>query len=220
MGPGPWGCAVIDGATLGVFVAAVLLLLLSPGPNMAFVIAHGVALGWRGGLAAAAGIALADVVLTLVTAAGLTAAVVAWPPTLELLRYGGALYLLRLAWLAATQRRAAVPQAAAPGSLRQIGLQAALNSLLNPKALLFFMVFLPSFTQPGQGALALQLQLLVLGSVLTAVAAVFHALLGVLSDRARHWATGGRARSAWASRALAAVFTALALRLLWADLRA
>ncbi|WP_323166378.1 LysE family transporter, partial [Pseudomonas bubulae] len=47
---------MIDFATLAVFSGAVLLLLLSPGPNMAFVISHGISHGWRGGLAASLGI--------------------------------------------------------------------------------------------------------------------------------------------------------------------
>ena len=55
---------MIDLATLAVFSGSVLLLLLSPGPNMAFVISHGVSYGWRGGVAAGLGIGVADLLLT------------------------------------------------------------------------------------------------------------------------------------------------------------
>ena len=66
---------MISASTLLLFLAACLALLLSPGPNMAFVVSHGVAQGPRAGFAAALGIGLADLVYTALTAAGLTAAV-------------------------------------------------------------------------------------------------------------------------------------------------
>src|SRR5438445_466619 len=84
-------------STLSVFLVAVLLLFLSPGPNMAFVLSHGIAYGPRGGFAAALGISAADLVLTVLTAMGVTAIVAAWPPAFDILRYIGALYLV---WLA------------------------------------------------------------------------------------------------------------------------
>ena len=69
------GPSMIDLATLAVFSGAVVLLLLSPGPNMAFVISHGMTHGWRGGAASALGIGVADLLLTALTAMGVTALV-------------------------------------------------------------------------------------------------------------------------------------------------
>ena len=56
---------MIDGGTLSLFLLAVLALFLSPGPNMAFVLSHGIAMGPRAGFAAGLGIAGADLVHTL-----------------------------------------------------------------------------------------------------------------------------------------------------------
>src|SRR6478672_12674135 len=91
---------MIDPGTLSLFLLAVLALFLSPGPNMAFVLSHGVAHGPRGGIAAALGIGAADLVHTLCAATGVTALVAAWPPAFDVLRYVGAAYLLWLAWQA------------------------------------------------------------------------------------------------------------------------
>lgn len=91
---------MIDPATLLIFVGAVMLLLLSPGPNMAFVISHGASYGWRGGVASGLGIGLADLILTALTAMGVTALVASWPPAFDLIRYSGGLYLLWLAFKA------------------------------------------------------------------------------------------------------------------------
>ena len=68
---------MIDVATIGIFLSADLAVFLSPRPNMAFVLPHGVAYGPLGGLADACGISAADLVLTLSTASGVTAIVAA-----------------------------------------------------------------------------------------------------------------------------------------------
>jgi threonine/homoserine/homoserine lactone efflux protein len=202
---------MIELSTLSIFTAAVMLLLLSPGPNMAFVLAHGVTHGLRGGAAAALGIGAADLILTALTATGVTAAVNAWPPSFDLIRYAGASYLLWMAFKAL--RRPGDPGAAvAPQrSLRSVAVRAMLNSLLNPKALLFFVVFLPQFVDPRKGAVATQL--IVLGCVLTAISTVFHALLGTAGGTARRLMSRHAYAAALQSRGLAAVLVLLAIRL-------
>ena len=122
---------MIDFATLAVFSGAVLLLLLSPGPNMAFVISHGISHGWRGGLAASLGIGVADIVLTVLTATGVTAVVAGWPPSFDLIRYAGVGYLLWLAFKTVQKRPGNAVAAVEPVALKRVFLHAMLNSLLN-----------------------------------------------------------------------------------------
>ncbi|WP_439672027.1 Threonine/homoserine/homoserine lactone efflux protein [Cupriavidus necator] len=197
--------------TLSVFAAAVMLLLLSPGPNMAFVMAHGITYGLRGGIATALGIAVADLILTVLTATGITALVMAWAPAFDLIRYAGAAYLLWMAVKALRQPLALKEAVVTQASLRSVFVRAMLNSLLNPKALLFFMVFLPQFVDPGKGGVARQL--LVLGLVLTVIATVFHALLGAAGGTVRRFLSRHPKAATLQSRGLAAVLVLLALRL-------
>jgi threonine/homoserine/homoserine lactone efflux protein len=203
---------MIDLSTLALFVAAVLTLFVSPGPNMAFVLSQGAAFGMRGGFAAALGIAAADVVLTILTATGVTAIVAAWPPSFDVLRYLGAAYLL---WLAAKALRRPHDMVVAKGSqmsIRKVFGAALVNCLLNPKALLFFMVFLPQFVDAQRGSIPLQIVLL--GLVLSALGLVFHTLLGLFSGRVNQLLKGD-SRAALAQRwVLGGVLAALALRLL------
>ena len=206
---------MIDLGTLVLFMLAVLALFLSPGPNMAFVLSHGVAHGARGGFGAALGIALADGVHTLCAATGVTALVTAWPPSFDLLRYAGVLYLLWLAWQAwqaGGLKTNAAPQAA---GLARIVRGALLNNLVNPKALLFFMVFLPQFVDAGRGSVPLQL--VQLGVMLSLAGLIFNTLLGACSGQVGRWLQG-RPGAARAQRGLlAAVMLGLALRLLLLD---
>jgi threonine/homoserine/homoserine lactone efflux protein len=154
------GLSMIDLATLAVFSGAVLLLLLSPGPNMAFVISHGVTHGWRGGVASALGISAADVLLTALTATGVTALVASWPPSFDLIRYAGVVYLLWLVFKTLQKKPGMDATGVNRVPLGRVFLQAMLSSLLNPKALLFFVVFLPQFVRPQAGSIAVQLLLL------------------------------------------------------------
>lgn len=76
-----------DLQTLFLYSAAVMLLLVTPGPNMAFVMSHGFSYGWRGGLAVALDISAADIILTILTATGVTGLAAAWPPSFDIIRY-------------------------------------------------------------------------------------------------------------------------------------
>lgn len=201
-----------DLSTLSIFLGAVLLLLLSPGPNMAFVISHGAAYGWRGGVASGLWIGAADIGLTLLTATGVTAVVASWPPAFDLLRYAGVAYLLWLAWKALAGNGALNLVDAVRVPLSTVFVRALCNSLLNPKALLFFMVFLPQFVRPDHGSIALQL--VVLGLLLTLVSGIFHTSLGIFGALLARSFSGTTARFArLQSWLLAAVLLALALRL-------
>lgn len=182
---------------------------------MAFVMTCGMQYGTRGGIAAAAGIAVADIVLTILTASGITAIITAWPPSFDLIRYAGAVYLLWLAWKALRTTGSSGKSADSKQpliSLTTVFAQATLNSLLNPKALLFFMVFLPQFVDMHAGA-AWQ-QLLILGLTLTFISTLFHALLGSFGHAIRHLLGQYAHAARLQARLLATVLLMLALRLI------
>lgn len=206
---------MIDGHTLLLFLLAVLALFLSPGPNMAFVLSHGVALGPRAGFAAGLGIAAADLVHTLCAATGITALVAAWPPSFDLLRYAGALYLLWLAWQALRSGDARLQARADAADFARVVRMAWLNNLVNPKALLFFMVFLPQFVAPSRGSVPLQLMLL--GIALSLAGLVFNTVLGACSGQIGRWLQRRRGAAGFQRGLLATVMVGLAVRLILID---
>ena len=172
----------VDLTTYLLFSGAVVMLLLSPGPNMAFVMSHGIAFGPRGGLAAAAGIGFADLVMTLLTVTGVTAVVAAWPASFDVLRYAGTAYFLHLAIQAIRARSidsASAVTEALEKSVRGVFVKALAGSLINPKPMLFFVIFLPQFVDPKRASV--DLQLAIFGFTLALSAFVFHALLGLFS---------------------------------------
>lgn len=203
---------MISVSTLAMFSVACLALVLSPGPNMAFVVSHGATQGPRAGLAAALGLGMANLVYTTLTVSGLAAVIHAWPPAFDLIRYTGVAYLSWLACKALRQDGRLRRYQAARRSWLAISARAALNSLLNPKPMLFYMVFLPQFVEPARGHAALQI--LALGGLLTTISLIVNGLLGTLSGSVqRLFPEGPNTAGKVGSRVLAAVFALLALRL-------
>jgi threonine/homoserine/homoserine lactone efflux protein len=206
---------MVDTQTLLLFSIAVLALLFSPGPNMAFLLSHGISHGVRGGVAVAFGIFFADLILTAITAAGVTAAIAAWPASFDLIRYCGIVYLLWLAIQSIRQGGVAKVEEKDKTALWRVVRLAMLNSLLNPKALLFFIVFLPQFVQPTHGNVSAQL--FQLGIVLSFIALAFHCILGLLSGRVAKAISGNADLSKGFAWLHSLVFVGLAIRLMFLE---
>jgi len=195
------------------FALAVLALMVTPGPNMMFVLTNGAAHGWRGGLAAALGIGAVDLVFTLLCATGLASLLVAYPAAFDAIRWAGAVYLLYLAYgcvrtALRAEDGAVVSNRREQGSVFLRGLG---SNIANPKAILFFLVFIPQFIDPGHGAVFAQFVLL--GVSLTVIGVLFHGALGAMSAAVANLISGEpklRRRLYWVQ---AAVFALVAVRL-------
>jgi len=130
----------------GTFVVTILVFLLIPGPgNLALVLSTSKG-GVRGGLAATAGVMLGDQVLMWLAVAGVAALLAAYPAAFQVVQWVGAGYL---AWLGGSMLTSK-PGAPLPIDIRprQYLRQAMLITLLNPKAILFYMAFFPLFVDP------------------------------------------------------------------------
>ena len=135
-------------ADYGAFVAAIIIFLAIPGPgNLALITSTGKG-GIRGGLAATLGIIAGDQVLMWAAVAGVAALLAAYPAAFHLVQWLGAAYL---AWIGLRMLLAK------PGAKPILDIrphhyfrQAALITLLNPKAIVFYMAFFPLFVDPGR----------------------------------------------------------------------
>lgn len=128
-----------------LFVAAVVVLCGTPGPNMLHVLTRSVALGWRGTLPAMAGCLTALVAVLAASAAGLAAVLTAVPGLFDILRYAGAAYLAWLGFRAWTTRSTPVDVASAELPRAHLFRGGFLVGISNPKLLLFATAFLPQF---------------------------------------------------------------------------
>lgn len=159
------------------YLAAVLLIELTPGPNMAYLAALTLAHGRRAGLAAVAGVALGLALIGLAAAMGFAALVAASPVLWNALRWAGTAYLFYLAWETWRDEKETSPAGmqGTPLEQRRHFLRGLMTNLLNPKAALFYVAILPRFL-PQSGA-ALHDGLLLTGISLAVATAVHLAIV-------------------------------------------
>jgi threonine/homoserine/homoserine lactone efflux protein len=200
--------------TIPLFLGAALILLIVPGPNMAYVLASGAAQGWRGGLAAALGIGAVDLLFTLATALGAAAVITTYPAAFTMLRWSGAAYLLWLAWTSVRTARAPAAERPAAGDIGKVFLRGVLANIANPKAILFYLVFIPQFVDPARGAVLAQF--VCFGAGLALVGTLFHAALGAIAAAGRAVVLSGPNGNRGLHWLQAAIFVAIAGRLVFA----
>jgi len=135
-------------ADYGAFVAAIVLFLAIPGPgNLALITSTGKG-GIRGGLAATFGVIAGDQVLMWAAVAGVAALLAASPALFGAVQWIGAAYLAWLGWKMLTAKPGDAPVLNIRP--RQYFQQAAAITLLNPKAIVFYMAFFPLFVDPAR----------------------------------------------------------------------
>ena len=143
---------------LSLFILAAVLVALTPGPDILTVVARGISQGRKAALTAAAGFALGCLNHTLILVLGISALLRASPLAFSLIKYLGAAYL---AWVGLQMirgcKRALALEAAVENDCKKIFWQSVLANLLNPKVALFFLAFLPQFTDPARGHESAQL---------------------------------------------------------------
>ena len=147
-----------DNTTLGVFVAASLILLLTPGPAVLYIIARSIDQGRLAGVVSSLGLSVGAMVHVLAAGLGVSAILASSTLAFNVLRYAGAAYLIYLGikTLSAPDESMLRAHVARRG-LRGAFAQGIWVNLLNPKAALFSVAFLPQFIDVERGSPLFQL---------------------------------------------------------------
>jgi threonine/homoserine/homoserine lactone efflux protein len=163
--------------TLLIFAALSLGLAVTPGPNMLYLVSRALAQGTGAGMISLIGCQAGSLAIMLCAAAGITAALLAIPYAWDVLRLGGAAYLLFLAWQCVKpggQPLFAARKLPQEPAARLFGVGFA-TAALNPKVALFYMAVLPPFLDPERGSLLVQA--VILGLTQIVVCTLWDALL-------------------------------------------
>jgi threonine/homoserine/homoserine lactone efflux protein len=181
---------MVDGSSLLAFTVASFLLIVVPGPSVLFVISRGVALGRRAAVLTVVGNSLGVFVQALLVAIGIGSLVQRSVVVYEVLRLGGAAYIVFLGVQAIRHRRqlSTVLDATAARRSRHVLREGFVVGLTNPKVIVFFTAVLPQFVDPAGAPVPLQMA--VLGFVFMLVAMVSDSAWGVLAGSARVWLAG------------------------------
>ncbi|MEV9066590.1 LysE family translocator [Klebsiella quasipneumoniae] len=201
--------------TFITFLLALTLLEISPGPDMMLTIARGVGQGRRIALLTVLGnVFVAGFVQVSFLVMGLVTVVHAWPVALDLLRWVGAAYLMWLGikMIATSGTDTRLRKTAKISDWNAIK-EGALNSLTNPKSLLFMFAFLPQFVDPAAGPV--WLQLLVLGSIQKLAGIVSLGSVAMASGTFGNWLGKHLCVIKWQERFTGVVMISLGIRMLF-----
>src|ERR1044072_6905715 len=172
-------CPMPHIATLLGFALVSLGIVLTPGPNMIYLISRSITQGPAAGIDSLGGIALGFVFYMLCAAFGITALLFAVPYAYDALRFAGAAYLLWLAW------QAVKPNGRSPFQVRKLKVDGPrklfamgfVTNLLNPKIAMLYLALLPQFIDPAQASVLTQS--LVLGAIQIAISVSVNAMIAL-----------------------------------------
>ena len=179
-------------STLAIFIGASLVLLLTPGPAVVYIVARGVSQGWRAGVTSALAVGGGNFVHALAATAGLSALLVASAEAFTIVKWAGAAYLV---WIGVRTLLGSDTKSEAPAPpiqpLSRIARQGFVVAVLNPKTAIFFLAFVPQFVNPSHGPVAWQF--LILGTLFAILGIVTDSAYGVLAGALQGLVTQRRA---------------------------
>ena len=166
-------------ATLLGFALVSLGMVLTPGPNMVYLISRSITQGPTAGIVSLGGVALGFVFYMLCAAFGITALLFAVPYAYDALRFAGAAYLLWLAW------QAVKPNGRSPFQVRKLQVDGPrklfamgfVTNLLNPKIAMLYLALLPQFIDPTVGSVLTQS--LALGAIQIVISVSVNAVIAL-----------------------------------------
>lgn len=198
-----------------LFVGAVTLLNLTPGPDMAYVTGQSMAHGRRAGMLSALGVSCGGCVHTIACAFGLSALIAASSGAFNVIKWVGAIYLMYLgvrtlmsAGAVATAESVDAPPRLPLGALL---LRGFLTNVTNPKVLLFYIAFLPQFVSSTSSHKTAAL--LVLGAVLVVLGLLTDCFLACCAAIVARSMKKRTRMSRWLDRIVGATFVGLGVRL-------
>jgi threonine/homoserine/homoserine lactone efflux protein len=210
---------LVDSATLLLYVPIVTAMALTPGSDTLFILSRSLASGPAAGFVTGLGLCAGLYLFASAAGLGLAGIFDYSPLAYDIVRGGGVLYLLYLAWQSFKASGTPVPTEAtpAPHSLARFFWQGLLNDLANPKAAMFFVALFPQFLVPDRGNMLGQA--LVLITIANAIEIVVVALIAVSAGRLGRFLARNPLVARIQHLLVGCVFIGLAARIAFADRR-
>lgn len=199
--------------TIWLFIAASTALILTPGPDVIYVLTRGAAGGSKIGAASAVGVTGGILVHTIAASLGLTVLLQASPIAFWTMKTAGGLYLVFLGVQMIRHRREfELKRSDATCSASRSIVQGFLSNVFNPKVALFFVSFLPQFVDPS--VMNPRLYLLLLGLIFAAMTLGFLLVVGACAGGITNWLSRRKRAGEHMATASGAVLAVLGIRLL------
>jgi threonine/homoserine/homoserine lactone efflux protein len=207
---------LIDPGTLAIFITAVVVLAITPGPDMAMLIARGVGQGTKIASFTALGFTIAGLIQIPLLALGVDTLFKNHPALYNVMLWAGAAYLI---WRGIKLLRSAshggltLSASSTTATLWSSLQDGMIASLLNPKALIFMVAFLPQFADPARGEI--WWQIVVLGIILKSVALLVELTIAFAAGGFGKWLSRHPGLVVWQERMTGLVMIVLGIRLIF-----
>jgi threonine/homoserine/homoserine lactone efflux protein len=195
-----------------VFVLAALLLNLTPGNDMLYVIARSTAQGIKAGIISSLGIMAGCMVHILAAVIGLSAIIAKSATAFSVIKYAGAAYLIYLGVRSLVSKRKSfeINIATHPISYKRLFWQGALTNTLNPKVALFFLAFLPQFININ--GTSVHQEILFLGTWFNIGGTLVNIGVAILFGKIGHWLSSSPRFVLWQERITGIVLVGLGIK--------
>ena len=180
---------------LAAYLAAVLLVIIAPGPDNILAISRGLSQGRLAAALSSIGAGLGIMVHTLAATFGLSLVIQASPAAFWAIKLIGAAYLLWLGFKAVTARNLVSFAPTAKIGLRRVFMTGLLSNVLNPKPGLFVLAFIPQFVSAARGPV--YIQMLVFGGLFAGLTAIIFTILGAYAARLSGWLAQRPRATSW-----------------------
>ncbi|MFP8967443.1 LysE family translocator [Pokkaliibacter sp. CJK22405] len=205
--------------SLPLFLGAVFVLNVTPGPDSAFIVGRSVSQGRMAGVLSALGINCGCTIHVMATAFGLSALLAASPSIFLGIKILGAMYLIYLGVMILRQTLKARAASASneplppsrPMSNRRLFTQGFITNLLNPKVILFFLSFFPQFVSAGSEHTTLAF--LALGAIFIAMSLIWTVFLALVAGSLSKKVAGNDQLKRWVDRMVGMAFIGLGIKL-------
>ncbi|WP_263832508.1 LysE family translocator [Sulfurospirillum oryzae] len=202
--------------TIMMFVTASTLLALAPGPDILFVLTQSMTKGSRSGIVIALGLCSGLIFHTTAVALGVAVIFQTSILAFTILKFVGAAYLLYLAYMAFKDAsKSKLESDKSPLSLKALYKRGIFMNITNPKVSIFFLAFLPQFTNAEIGNVTAQI--FTLGALFMLCAFVVFSLVSLLAGRVGAWFAQTKSGEKILNRAAGTIFAVLALKLAFAS---
>lgn len=177
---------MIPTTTLLAFIGASMIVLLTPGPGVLYVVTRGAFQGRTAAVVSAAGLSVGALAHVAFAVIGLSALLVASATAFAIVNYVGAAYLIWIGLqMILTRSRLTPGEPPPPQPMRRLFRDGVIITVFNPKVAIFFLAYLPLFADPAAGAV--WNQLLLLGVIYAVLAFFSDSAYGILAGTARNW---------------------------------
>ena len=197
---------------LAAYLAAVLLVVIAPGPDNILAISRGLSQGRAAATLSSIGAGLGIMFHSVAAALGLTLVIQASPAAFWAVKLAGAAYLLWLGFKAFVSRNLISFAPTAKQSLRRVFASGLFSNVLNPKPGIFVLAFIPQFVSDARGPV--YVQMLVYGVIFAVVTAVIFSVLGCYAARLSGWLSGRPRATTWLNFGAGATFIASGISIL------